>query len=87
MIASMSSSLVVSPAVRASRPKPRHEVASAHPLPSHWFIRTYRDLAGNQTLYAANGCGDDVTQINRATRKAKISIPVGLMPWGAVIDD
>src|ERR1700738_2907102 len=49
MIASMSSSLVVSSAVRASRSKPRHEVAPAHLFPSRWLIRAYSDLAGNET--------------------------------------
>jgi YVTN family beta-propeller protein len=34
-----------------------------------------------------NGFGDDVTIIDLNTRNATISIPVGRIPWGGVIDD
>jgi len=40
-----------------------------------------------KTLYVANGFGDDVTVIDLRTRKATVSIPVGRIPWGVVIDD
>ena len=40
-----------------------------------------------KTLYVANGFGDDVTVIDLKTRKAIVSIPVGRIPWGVVIDD
>jgi YVTN family beta-propeller protein len=33
----------------------------------------------------ANGFGDDVTIIDLIARKATISIPVGRIPWGAVV--
>ena len=39
------------------------------------------------TLYVANGFGDDITIIDVKTRKATISIPVGRIPWGVVVDD
>jgi YVTN family beta-propeller protein len=38
-------------------------------------------------LYVANGFGDDITVIDLQTRKATVSIPVGRIPWGVVIDD
>ena len=38
-------------------------------------------------LYVANGFGDDITVIDLQTRRATISIPVGRIPWGVVIDD
>jgi YVTN family beta-propeller protein len=40
-----------------------------------------------KTLYVANGFGDDITVIDLKTRKAAVSIPVGRIPWGVVIDD
>jgi YVTN family beta-propeller protein len=40
-----------------------------------------------KTLYVANGFGDDVTVIDLKSRKATVSIPVGRIPWGVVIDD
>ena len=49
-----------------------------------WGLGMSRD---EKTLYVANGFGDDVTVIDLATRKAVISIPVGRIPWGVVIDD
>jgi YVTN family beta-propeller protein len=39
------------------------------------------------TLYVANGQGDDVTVIDTKARKAKISVPVGRIPYGIVVDD
>jgi YVTN family beta-propeller protein len=38
-------------------------------------------------LYVANGFGDDVTIIDVKSRKAIISIPVGRIPWGVVVDE
>jgi YVTN family beta-propeller protein len=49
-----------------------------------WGITLSRDEA---TLFVANGFGDDVTVIDAKTRRAKVSIPVGRIPWGVVIDD
>ena len=49
-----------------------------------WGLGLSRD---EKTLYVANGFGDDVTIIDLNTRKATISIPVGRIPWGVVIDD
>src|ERR1700730_17047073 len=59
MIASMSSSLVVSSAVRASRSKPRHEVAPAHLFSSRWLVRASSDLAGNETDAIGGRRGSD----------------------------
>ena len=49
-----------------------------------WGITLSRD---EKTLYVANGLGDDITIIDTASRKAIISIPVGRVPWGIVVDD
>ena len=49
-----------------------------------WGITLSRD---EQTLYVANGLGDDVTIIDTKTRKAKVSIPVGRVPYGIVVDE
>jgi ABC-2 type transport system permease protein len=35
-----------------------------------------------KTLYVANGFGDDVTIVDTKTRKARISVPVGRVPYG-----
>ena len=40
-----------------------------------------------KTLYVANGLGDDVSIIDTASRKAIVSIPVGRVPWGIVVDE
>ena len=39
------------------------------------------------TLYVANGMGDDVTIIDTKSRKAKVSVPVGRVPYGIVVDE
>ena len=49
-----------------------------------WGVTLSRDEA---TLYVANGQGDDVTVIDTRSRKAKISVPVGRIPYGIVVDD
>ena len=49
-----------------------------------WGITLSRD---EKTLYVANGLGDDITLIDVKSRKATVSIPVGRVPWGVVIDD
>ena len=38
-------------------------------------------------LYVANGLSDDVTVIETATLEAVTSVPVGLVPYGILIDD
>jgi YVTN family beta-propeller protein len=40
-----------------------------------------------KTLYVANGLGDDVSIIDTASRKAKVSVPVGRVPYGIVVDE
>ena len=40
-----------------------------------------------KTLCVANGLGDDVTVIDTKTRKAKVSVPVGRIPYGIAVDD
>jgi YVTN family beta-propeller protein len=35
----------------------------------------------------ANGFGDDVTVVDVRSRKATVSIPVGRIPWGVIIDE
>ena len=35
----------------------------------------------------ANSLSDDITIIDAKTRKATISIPVGRIPWGVIIDE
>jgi YVTN family beta-propeller protein len=35
----------------------------------------------------ANGFGDDITIIDVKSRTALISIAVGRVPWGVVVDD
>jgi YVTN family beta-propeller protein len=49
-----------------------------------WGITLSRD---EKTLYVANGLGDDITIIDTSNRKAVISIPVGRVPWGIVVDE
>jgi YVTN family beta-propeller protein len=49
-----------------------------------WGVTLSRD---EKTLYVANGLGDDVTVIDTSTRKAKISVPVGRIPYGVLVDD
>ena len=49
-----------------------------------WGITLSRD---EKTLYVANGFGDDITIIDAKSRKATVSIPVGRVPWGVVVDD
>ena len=38
-------------------------------------------------LFVANGFGDDITVIDTKSRKPIVSIPVGRIPWGVIIDD
>jgi YVTN family beta-propeller protein len=38
-------------------------------------------------LYVANGLSDDITIIDTRTRKSIKSIPVGMVPYGILIDD
>jgi YVTN family beta-propeller protein len=40
-----------------------------------------------QTLYVANGLSDDLTIIDTASSKAVKSVPVGLIPYGILVDD
>ena len=49
-----------------------------------WGLTLSRD---ENTLYVANGFGDDITVIDTESRKAKISVPVGRVPYGIVVDD
>ena len=49
-----------------------------------WGVTLSRD---ERTMYVANGFGDDITVIDVNSRKATISIPVGRIPWGVIIDD
>ena len=49
-----------------------------------WGIALSRD---ESRIYVANGFGDDITIIDAKSRKAIVSIPVGRIPWGVVIDD
>ena len=49
-----------------------------------WGITLSRD---EKSLYVANGFGDDITIIDAKSRKAIVSIPVGRVPWGVVVDD
>ena len=49
-----------------------------------WGLTLSRD---ESTLYVANGLGDDITVIDTKTRKAKISVPVGRIPYGVAVDD
>jgi YVTN family beta-propeller protein len=49
-----------------------------------WGLTLSRD---EKTLYVANGLGDDVSIIDTATRKAKVSVPVGRVPYGIVVDE
>ena len=46
-----------------------------------------RSRATRARLFVANGFGDDVTVIDTKSRKAIVSVPVGRIPWGVVIDD
>ena len=41
----------------------------------------------NFKLYVGNSRGDDITVIDTKNRKPIVSIPVGRIPWGVVIDD
>jgi len=76
MIASMSPSLVLSPAVRASRSKLSHEDAVAHLLAWRWLIRAYRDLAGNETDAIAGGAAMDAHRPNRRTEPQQPLLPI-----------
>ncbi len=38
-------------------------------------------------LYVANGLSDDLSIIDTKTRKVPKSVPVGLIPYGILIDD
>ena len=49
-----------------------------------WGLTLSRD---EKTLYVANGLGDDVSIIDTASRKAKVSVPVGRVPYGIVVDE
>ena len=49
-----------------------------------WGITLSKD---ESKLFVANGFGDDITVIDVKSRKATISIPVGRIPWGVVIDE
>ena len=49
-----------------------------------WGITLTKD---ESKLFVANGFGDDVTIIDVKARKATVSIPVGRIPWGIVIDE
>ena len=55
--------------------------------PGRQALVGHHALARRGTLFVANGFGDDVTVIDAKTRRAKVSIPVGRIPWGVVIDD
>jgi len=43
--------------------------------------------ADEKTLYVANGLSDDVSIIDVPSRKVLISVPVGMVPYGILIDD
>ena len=49
-----------------------------------WGITLSRD---ETKLFVANGFGDDITVIDTKSRKPIVSIPVGRIPWGVIIDD
>ncbi len=49
-----------------------------------WVLTLTRD---ESKLYVANGLSDDITIIDTATRKVIKSVPVGLVPYGILIDD
>ena len=49
-----------------------------------WGITLTRD---ETRLFVANGFGDDITVIDTKSRKPIVSIPVGRIPWGVIIDD
>jgi YVTN family beta-propeller protein len=49
-----------------------------------WGLTLSRD---EKTLYVANGLGDDVSIIDTTSRKAKVSVPVGRVPYGIVVDE
>ena len=38
-------------------------------------------------LYVANGLSDDISIIDTGSRKVITSIPVGMVPYGILIDD
>jgi YVTN family beta-propeller protein len=49
-----------------------------------WGLRLTAD---EKKLYVANGLSDDITVIDTATDSSLISIPVGQVPYGILIDD
>jgi PQQ-dependent catabolism-associated beta-propeller protein len=45
-------------------------------------------LSGDEkTLYVANGLSDDISIIDTTSRKNLLSVPVGMVPYGVLIDD
>ena len=40
-----------------------------------------------KTLYVANGLSDDLTIVDTETLKAVKSVPVGMVPYGILVDD
>ena len=49
-----------------------------------WGLALSRD---EKTLYVANGLSDDLTIINAVSLKVVKSVPVGMVPYGILIDD
>ncbi len=49
-----------------------------------WGLALTRD---ERTLYVANGLSDDISIIDTERMKVVKSVPVGMVPYGILIDD
>ena len=49
-----------------------------------WGLGLTKD---EKTLYVANGLSDDLTIVDTQTLKPKVTVPVGRVPYGILIDD
>jgi YVTN family beta-propeller protein len=58
-----------------------HGVLETRPLLERLGLKPRQRMPGCPPL------GDDITIIDVKTRKATVSIPVGRIPWGVVIDE
>ena len=49
-----------------------------------WGLRLTKD---EHKLYVANGLSDDLSIIDTATGRVSKTVPVGMVPYGILVDD
>ena len=65
------------------------DVQSREVLDTSWSASAHGgwSSADEKMLYVANGLSDDLTVIDTESRRNVLSIPVGMVPYGILVDD